>query len=1034
MVHEIESDKAHVVKCTLGGGAVIDMLIDSGAEVNVVSEGDWEILNKMHLENKCELFDLNMSSSISVRSFASSCNLEVICTFKTWIIATEKQKPSTFAEFVTVRNGTTSLLGRRSAMEMKLLGIGLQVNRVEESGSKKFPSIPGVEINFDIDETIKPLRHAYVSIPAHYRQAANERLRMMEETDIIERVKGSPRWISGLSAVPKGKSDFRLIVNMRGPNKAIQRQFHQMPRIDEMKTKLNGAKIFTKLDLSSAFHHVMISEKSRELTTFMAPNGMFRFKRLVFGVNCAPEIFQRLMEAILEGISNVIIYIDDILIFASDLAQLKETTEKVMTALRANNLSINPEKCEHEKETLTFLGHQLSAEGMNIEEQKIKDIAQFREPKSASELRSFLGLASYVSNYIPKFADLTEPLWRVTGKEAFSWGQEQAKAFGSTKEAIINCTTAQGYFDTTDETYLYTDASPHAIGAVLVQKNKHQEFRIVSFASKTLTQTERKYAQTQREALAVVWAAEHFYYYLLGHKFTIRTDARGVAFIFNKNGSAPKRLMRRAEGWAMRLDAFDYEIEFVKGSDNIADPSSRLYEGQDDEYKERGSPCEIAQIQFESPVEMVFEDDHLPALEVAYHTARDSELRAVVESLKTEVWGKELAKYKAVQEELHEAEGILMRLGLGIIPTALREKALTLAHKGHPGISRMKSILRERVWWPSMGKSVESWVVSCKTCTLNGRKDPPTPMERTRLPEAPWDFVAIDFCGPFYSYGGILILVMLDYYSRFMVATATKSTDFASTRGCLDGIFDVYGFPEAMKSDNGPPFNSAEYKKYCMSRGISPVFAWPLTPQQNGMAERAMQEVNKAMQSAAVDGQDYRKALAAAVRAHNTSVHRITNEVPSDVMFSRKLRRSLPLMGSARYSHDHEELSERDWNEKQRAKEREDRKRRAKDSRIMVGDKVVLRRATKLKGQTNYDPQELEVSEKRKGDLTLIAEDGRTVKRHVTLAKKIVSRTPMKSTGKVSEGEEQTVASGRPRRNVRPPQRYVSTLTEENLE
>lgn len=1005
------------------------MLIDSGAEVNVLSEGDWKIVNQKRITGGQALLDLNTAPQLNVRSFASSTDLELICTFKAWIEATEMEKPRTFAEFVVVKNGMRSLLGRKTAIEMKLLAVGLGVNQISSGKSKKFPSMPGVEVDFDIDESVVPRRNAYVSIPAHYREAAIERLREMEESDIIEQVKEAPRWISGLSAVPKGKTDFRLIVNMRGPNKAIQRQFHQMPRIDEIKTKLNGARFFTKLDLSSAFHHVIISEKSRELTTFMAPNGMFRFKRLVFGVNCAPEIFQRLMEEILKGIPNTIVYIDDILIYAGDIEHLKKITEEVINALQRNNLTINTEKCEHEKESLVFLGHQLSARGLDIDERKVKDIAGFREPKSLSELRSFLGLASYVSSYIPRFADLTEPLWRVTNKGTFAWTAEQAEAFRKVKSAIIECTTSQGYFDTADETFLYTDASPHALGAVLVQKNSQQQHRIVSFASKTLTQTERKYAQTQREALAVVWGTEHFYYFLLGHKFTIRTDAQGIAFIFNKSGCAPKRLMKRAEGWAMRLDSFDYDIEFVKGSDNIADPSSRLYEGMNEAFEDGKSPCEIATITLANmPAEMRFNDDHLPPLEVAYQTARDDELTAVLKALKDDEWNQNLSKYKSVQDELHSENGIVMRLGLAVIPNSLRQKALTLAHKGHPGISKMKSILRERVWWPKMGKSVETWVESCKTCVLNGRKERPTPMERTKLPEAPWDFLALDFCGPFHMYGGILILVMLDYFSRFMVAMVTKSTDFASTRSCLESIFDLHGYPETMKSDNGPPFNSDEYRKYCISRGITPVFTWPLTPQQNGMAERAMQTINKAMQSASVEGKDYRTALAAAVRAHNSATHRVTNEVPSDVMFARKLRRSLPLTSSALYSRDCAKLEARDWEEKQRAKEREDKKRKARDSRIMVGDKVVLRRTTKLKGQTNYDPQELEVTEKRKGDLTMTAEDGRTVKRHITLAKKIMSNAPQAA---AADGRHDGPIYSRPQRTVKPPQRYVGNLSTE---
>lgn len=716
------------------------------------------------------------------------------------------------------------------------------------------------------------------------------------------------------------------------------------------------------------------------------------------------------MERILNGIPGVIVYIDDILIFANSSECLKERTDLVLAALKENNLTLNHNKCEFEKESLKFLGHQLTPEGLDIDEQKIADIAKFREPKSTSELKSFLGLASYVGNYIPHFADITEPLWKVAGKGPFEWGKDQSEAFAKVKSAIINTTTKQGFFDVKDETFLYTDASPHALGAVLVQENEAGGKRVISFASKSLTPTERRYAQTQRDALAVVWAAEHYHYYLLGHKFTIRTDAEGIAYIFNRNGDAPKRLIRRAEGWAMRLDAFDFAIEFIKGSSNIADPSSRLYEGNDGAYEEKGVVCEIATVTVNEPVEMNFGEDHMPALEVAYETSKDDTLAAVKKALESGDWPQELANYKAVHEDLQEADGILIRTGLAVIPKALQNKALALAHEGHPGASKMKTILRERVWWPAMGRAAEDWVANCRACTLNSRKGPPTPMERTKLPESPWDFLAVDFCGPYAIFEGIYVLVMVDYYSRYMVAMTLKTTDFESTSSCFNVIFDQLGFPATMKTDNGPPFNSANYKTYCANRGIVPVFSWPLTPQQNGMAEKAMQTINKAMQVASVEGRDFRRTLAEAVRAHNTAIHRTTNEV---------LRRTLPLLGSATCSADDQKIRERDWNEKQRAKEREDKKRGAKENRIMVGDSVVLRRNTRLKGQSNYDPKELTVVGKRKGDLTMQTAEGSVVKRHVTLAKRVVSGSRVPQPPEVVQ-----VPGARPRRVVKPPQRY----------
>lgn len=1013
-------------------------MVDSGADANILTEKDWDALKRDYNEEKAVIYDLNYKPEMRLRSYGTTDNLIILCTFKAWIETTQRPKPRTFAEFAVVRNGRRSLLGRKTALAMKLLAVGLEVNEVSAAGPvAEFPAIPNLEVNFDIDETVTPTRHAYVSIPAHYRQLANERLAVMTQQGIIERVKTAPKWISGLSAVPKGKNNFRLVVNMRGPNRAIRRQFHAMPRVDEMKTKLVGAKLFTKLDITSAFHHVMLTERSRELTTFMGPDGMYRFKRLVFGVNCAPEIFQRIMEDILGGIKNTIVYIDDVLIYAETAEQLRRATAQVLTALKENNLSVNSEKCEFEQESLTFLGHRLSGTGLDIDGQKIKDIRGFRPPKSTSELRSFLGLASYVSGFIPRFADLTEPMWRASRGKGFDWGEEQENSFQATKRAVGECTTTQGFFDVNDETFLYTDASPHALGAVLVQKDKNGNNRIISFASKTLTDTERRYAQTQREALAVVWAAERFYYYLLGQRFTIRTDALGIAYIFDRKGDAPKRLLRRAEGWAMRLDAFDFDIEFVKGTENIADPSSRLYAGADGAYEENEAPGEIGEIVTASPTEIEFGDDHMPALEIAYHTGRDGELLEAIRALETEEWPEASTPYKLVREELHESNGVLMRTGLAVIPTVLRTKALSLAHKGHPGSTKMKSILRARVWWPKMGDAVENWVSACRTCTLSGRKGPPTPMERARLPAAPWDLVAVDFCGPYAVHNGMSVLVMVDHYSRYTIAAAVRSTDFGSVRAYFNEVFDLFGFPAAIKSDNGPPFTSAEYQRYCRDRGIEMVHSWPLDPQQNGMAERAMQVVAKAMNSSSIDKTNFRTALSEAMSAHNSAVHRTTNAIPNDVMFGRRLRRSLPLTQPALIQVDDEEIREYDWYQKIKAKEREDGKRRAREPSITTGDTVVLRRATKRKGETNYDPTELEVVEQRRGDLTMKAPDGRIVRRNITHAKKVFKQ-PEAGGVKPDEDEQESQAGtgneGRPARTRTAPAHlsdYVRSVSAE---
>lgn len=1006
----------------------------------MLSESDWQQIKADFNDGDATVFDLSFKPSINLRAYASSTDLPIICTFKAWLETTEKPKPRTFAEFIVIQGGKRSLLGRKTSLEMKLLAIGLQVNEISE-GAKEFPSIPGPDIEFDIDETVIPTRQAYVNIPAAFRAPATARLRKMELEGIIEKVAQS-RWVSGLSAVPKGKNDFRLVVNMRGPNKAIVRQHHRMPTPEEIRTKLKGAKLFSKLDITSAFHHLKISERSSELTTFLAPDGMYRFKRLVFGVNCAPEIFQRTMENLFREVEGIIIYIDDILIFAKDKVELDERTEAVLRILSENNLTLNHNKCEYGKETIDFLGHKLTPEGLNIEESKVRDIKNFREPQTVSELKSFLGLATYVSSYIPKFADLTAPLWEATKSKNLLLTKEQRLAFEATKKAVIDCTTTQGYFEQGDEIFLYTDASPLALGAVLTQKDKKGSERIICFASKSLSKTEKKYAQTQREALGIIWAAEHFHYYLLGNHFTIRTDAQGIAFIFKRETNTPKQIMTRAEGWALRLGAFDFKIEFVKGKDNIADPSSRLYIGDEEEFHGKTIPGDIAEITAEIPESLRFGDVSITTQELELRTTEDKELDEVRSAIETDAWPKHLSDFKAVSASLYFANGLLMKSDQAVIPRILRPKTMTVAHRGHPGATTMKSALRDRVWWPGMDRHVDEWVRTCTICATNGRRDPPTPMERSRLPESPWDMIAIDFNGPYAMLGGVLILVVVDCYSRYLLTRPVKSTDFNSTRAALSEIFDTFGYVKTIKSDNGPPFNSRDYEKFCADRGIEIIKSWPLHPQQNGMAERYMQAVNKAMQAATLSGQNFRNELANMVKAHNNATHRTTGKVPNELMFGRKLRHGLPLIGRAAVMIDDEEVRERDWSEKLVAKERENSRRHAKPSELRTGDEVYLKRDSKKKGESLFDSTIYKVIENNKGNVTAQDVDGREVKRDSTFFRKRLERcrgTEPESTSQNEESEEQSQSKtreSRPKRSTRTPkylENYVRFLEREDV-
>ncbi|XP_062556606.1 uncharacterized protein K02A2.6-like [Armigeres subalbatus] len=688
------------------------------------------------------------------------------------------------------------------------------------------------------------------------------------------------------------------------------------------------------------------------------------------------------MTRILKPVKNKIIYIDDVLIFADCLEDLRKTVCEVLKILRANNLTLNSAKCEFDQTRLKFLGHEIDENGFHVDDAKIKSIRNFREPNTVSELRSFLGLAAFISPHIRNFADITNPLWEIITAKVWTWGPRQSNAFKTVKDQIISCCVSLGFFSETDKTVLYTDASPVALGAVLVQEDEQGKSRIISFASKSLTSIERKYAQNQREALGAVWAVEHFSFYLLGREFTLRTDAQGVSFILNRSREDSKRALTRADGWALRLSPYNYIVEYVRGAENIADPSSRLYSGDDSPFDETNSPWEIACLEANT-VQFMTEN------EIELATSKDETLQAVIGALGSGHWPKHLRRYQILESDLTTRHGLLVKTGCVVIPDELKERCLKVSHQGHPSAAKQKSILRQRVWWPGMPNDVQKWAESCPTCAVNGKPERPTPMQRVFAPRAVWETIALDFNGPYAKFGGVSILVIVDYKSRYLMARPVKTTSFEHTKKVLEDVFEREGTPKFIKTDNGPPFNGEEYKKYCETRDITPIFSTPLFPQQNGLVEGYMKLINKAMASATMNRTNYIEELSMAIQAHNAAIHRVTKLPPEEIMSGRKIKRSLPLMTFERVEIDEELLSERDRDAKISGKHREDQRRGARPCRVRPGDTVIVERQTHGKGQSRFSPTRYTVTEDRNGSLTLNDNEGHMLKRHVSQTKKV---------------------------------------------
>lgn len=699
---------------------------------------------------------------------------------------------------------------------------------------------------------------------------------------------------------------------------------------------------------------------------------------------------------------------------------------------------------------LEILGFKVSAAGISPTEEKIEAIKNFRKPESKEEVRSFLGLVNFVGHFIPHLSTRTEPLRQFIRGDATVFGEEQTKAFDDLRCELANSVRKLGYFDSADETELYVDASPVGLGAVLVQRYRGSP-RIICFASKGLTAAERVYPQTQREALAVVWAVEKFYLYLFGLRFTIFTDHKTLEFIYGNKHVEGKRALSRAEGWALRLQPFDFEVKHIAGLMNISDPLSRLCSQIDAPFDDNADHYLFAV--GEGPTAISLE-------EIRDETKRDEILIAVKLALESGNWHPDLFRFQAFSKELGISNGIIIRNERIVLPKKLRSRALDIAHRGHPGIVAMRRNLREKVWWPCMDRDVIEKIEECAGCAAVRSQMPPEPMFRKEMPDRAWQQIAIDF---FSAKECATFLVVIDYYSRFLQVVEMKSTTATKTVDALEAIFLDHTYPECIRSDNGPPFSSEEFANYCSIKNIKLVRTIPYWPQMNGLVERVNQGILRALRIAKATNTDWRKALKEHVYIYNTTPHSVTEKAPMELLTGRPVKDLLPSLRTDPAWNRDESVRDKDAIRKMQGKIYADQRRHAKTSKIEVGDEVMIKNFNSGKLEPTFRLEKFKVVSKSGNDTTVKGEDGVTLRRSVTHLRKwpkspsasfqqtsseLTPASPSSLTssnqgvdgtslhgcsneGKRKNGNahgEQATPAKRPMRNKKVPKRYVQVI------
>lgn len=642
-----------------------------------------------------------------------------------------------------------------------------------------------------------------------------------------------------LSSQKKNSSEIRICVDFKKTlNKVIDGDHCVLPHPDDIFAKIGDSSCFTVLDLKGAYQQLELSESSKELCTINTHLGLFRFNRLTFGISSAPGIFQSVMETILAGLPKTECYLDDVLVHGSTLEDCHQGVLNVLSRLQEYNVKVNNEKCLFYQESVEFLGHRLDREGVHPTKEKLACIEKIPSPQNVTQLRSYLGLLNYYSKFIPMLSAKLKPLYKLCGHAEFIWNDTLEEVFQNSKK-LLTSNDVLTHYNPNLPLIISCDSSGYGVGAVLSHIVNGQE-KPIMFASSTLSPTEMKYSNLERESLAIIFALKKFHKFVFGRKFTLLSDHQPLQFIFGKNKGIPVTASARIIRWGVILSAYDYELQYKKGKLLAnADGLSRL---------PIKSSTEIPQSLYSFNLT---NESSVDFNEVITATKKDQILVKVIDYTLSG-WPESFTdiRLKPFFQKRHDfsvENGCLLRGSKVVIPNSMHNSILQLFHEQHLGIVRTKMLMRSYCWWPSLNEDIEKFIGSCQTCQETQNFSNSSVL--LPWPGAPNNFYRCHI--DFFHKLGHTFLILIDSKSKYIdVKLMDNGSNARETILKLKEIFAIFGVPVELVSDNGPPFNSSEFNSFCVANGITPIKSPPYHPQSNGSAERAVQTVKKGLERA----------------------------------------------------------------------------------------------------------------------------------------------------------------------------------------
>nr|VZI47949.1 unnamed protein product [Spirometra erinaceieuropaei] len=748
----------------------------------------------------------------------------------------------------------------------------------------------------------KPIWQHPRRIPVQYQNEVRDLLDNMLATGVI-RPSHSP-WASPVTLVPKKDGKLRFCIDYRRLNAVMTRDSFPLPRIECTLDALAGSQWFSTLDLKSGYWQVEVEPTDRQKTAFILPQGLFEFETMPFGLCNAAATFQRLMQVVLAHLypQQCLVYLDDVIVFGRTIAQHNQNLYAVLEALREAGLRLNPQKCQFLRHQVSYLGHEVSAAGIRVAPEKIDAIRSWPTPQTPTEVRGFIGLASYYRRFIADFAGIARPLHRLTEKgRRFLWSEECQTAFDDLKARLTTAPILRLPDVSADAPpfILDTDASAFAIGAVLSQADNSGQEKPLCFASKTLSKPQRNYCTYRRELLAIITFIKQFRPYLLGRPFIVRSDHKALQWL-QSTKDAEGQLAR----WQEILQEYKFTCIYRSGKQHAnADALSRR--PPNTETRAVNTPRdEVTAVYASEPTRhhWAVAQSTDPDTAVVYdhltrgqHRSTDTELRGSSEAayILRNQWSQLF-----IENDILLIRDNVTRHSRVVVPGSLVQAVLTDLHAelGHVGRNKTEAAARQRFWWPHLRDQVAIFCNTCKTCATFK-----APQQRHRAPLQPmltgfpFQRLGLDIIGPlpFTTSGHRFILVMVDYFTKWAEAVPLLRQDAASvTTAIFNNWVCRFGAPLSVHSDCGANFDSKLLQDVCDLLDIYKTRTTPAHPEGNGQVERTNRTLTQLLKAFAEENRphDWDKQLPCVMMAYRTAEHTSTGYSPFFMLTGRHFR------------------------------------------------------------------------------------------------------------------------------------------------